>query len=88
MKKKWKVVGEFVGHLLMGAVMFLSVLLVEGSLAKVVHWAAPIINDESFNNAMALLEKFLLYSGILFLAWWVVYSTYKAIKDMIKGDDE
>lgn len=54
MKKKKSLIlffGNFFGHLLMGAIMFMALFLVGGTL-----------------NA--------------FSQWWVVFSTYRAIKEL------
>ena len=83
MKKHLKVLGEYVGHLAVGAAMFAALLLFGGSINSLVHWFAPIIGDESFVDLMTLVEKVILYADIAFIVWWAIYSTYKAIKEMI-----
>ncbi|MFA7238848.1 MAG: hypothetical protein WC091_01955 [Sulfuricellaceae bacterium] len=83
MKKKLWVLGEYVGHLVIGAAMFTALLLFGGMLNKLVQWAAPIVGDESFSGLMKIVEKIILYADVAFIAWWAIYSTYKAIKEMI-----
>lgn len=39
MKKKLMVLGEYVGHLAIGAAMFMVLLLFGGALNLLVHWA-------------------------------------------------
>lgn len=76
------ILGKFVGHLIMGAGMFAALLFFGGSLNWLVHWAAPIIGDETFTGLMIDVERFILYADIIFICWWAVYSAYKAIKEM------
>ncbi len=83
MKKKLTILGEFVGHLAIGAGMFAALIFFGGTLNMLVHWTAPIVGDESFTDLMKLIEKVILYADIAFIVWWAIYSTYKAIKEMI-----
>lgn len=85
MKKKLMVLGEYVGHLAIGAAMFMALLLFGGALNLLVHWATPIIGDESFSDLMKVVEKVILYADVAFIVWWAIYSTYKALKEM--GDE-
>lgn len=82
MKSHLKILGEYVGHLAIGAAMFAALLLFGGALNLLVHWAEPIIGDESFSNLMKQVEKIILYGDITFIVWWALFSTYKAIKEM------
>ncbi len=66
--------------------MFLALLLFGGFINKAVHWATPHINDPAFLDLMKLLESIILYADLVFVTWWAVFSTYKAIKEMI-GDE-
>jgi len=83
-KKKFRVLGEYVGHLLMGALMFLALLLFSGALNLFVHWFGPMIGDETFVSLMKAVERIILYTDVAFLVWWAIYSTYKAVKEMMK----
>lgn len=83
MKKKLAVLGEYIGHLAMGAVMFGALLLFGGGLNMLVHWATPIIGDPTFADLMKWVERVILYADIAFIVWWAIYSTYKAIKEMV-----
>ena len=82
MKKKLSILGEYVAHLAIGAVMFASLLLFGGAVNLLVHWAEPIIADDSFVNLMKIVEKIILYGDVAFVVWWAIYSTYIAIKEM------
>ena len=77
MEIKLKILGEFIGHLVMGAVMFVALLAVAGSINLVTHWAAPYIGDESFTYVMSLVERVIIYCDVTFISWWSLYSTYK-----------
>jgi hypothetical protein len=80
-KNKLEVLGEFVGHLFMGAAMFVSLALVSGALSVFAHWYAGFFGAE-LGNLMHLVETGILYADMIFVGWWVVFSTYKAIKDL------
>lgn len=82
MKKKLWVLGNYVGHLLIGGAMFAALLFFGGALNKLVQWAGPIIGDPSFSDLMKIVEKVILYSDVVFIVWWTIYSTYKAIKEL------
>lgn len=83
MKSKSKLVGEYVAHLAVGAAMFAALLLFGGALSLLVQWVAPVIGDEAFVSLMKIVEKAILYADVAFIVWWAIYSTYKAIKEMI-----
>ncbi len=83
MKNKRQVVGEYIAHLAVGAVMFAALLLFGGALNLMVQWASPVIGDESFAYLMKAVEKVILYADVAFIVWWAIYSTYKAIKEMV-----
>ena len=82
MKKKLAVLGEYVGHLAIGALMFLALLLFGGTLTFIVDKAGPFIGDDSFSTLIKGVERFILYADIAFIVWWAVYSTYQAIKEL------
>lgn len=81
--KHLETLGEYVGHLVIGAAMFAALLMFGGALNKLVHWLGPIIGDESFVDLMTMVEKVILYADIAFIVWWAIFSTYKAIKEMM-----
>lgn len=82
------VLGEYVGHLAVGSAMFAALLVFGGSLNLLVHWVEPLVGDESFSNAMKMVEKIILYADIAFLVWWAIFSTYMAIREMVVHHDE
>jgi hypothetical protein len=82
MKKKFEVLGEFLGHLFIGAVMFASLLLTGAALSHLVHLVSDWLHDPMFGAAMRTLERVLLFADMLFMLWWTGYSTYKAIKEL------
>lgn len=84
MKNKLRILGEYIGHLAIGAAMFLALLAFGGTLNMIVHWIGPIIGDDSFTALMKLVEKVILYADVTFIVWWAIYSTYLAIKEMTK----
>lgn len=82
MKRKISILGEYIGHLAIGAAMFAALLMFGGAINMLVHWASPIIGDNSFSGLMKMVEKVILYADIAFIVWWAIFSTYKAIKEM------
>lgn len=82
MKKKLFILGEYLGHLAIGAVMFVALLCVGGALNLLVHWFTPIVADESFSILIKWVERVILYADVIFVMWWSVYSTYLAIKEL------
>ena len=83
MRKHLKTLGEYVGHLMIGAAMFAALLFFGGTLNVLVHWAGPLVGHDSFADLMKLVEKVILYADIAFIVWWAVFSTYKAIKEIV-----
>ncbi len=86
MRKKLWVLGEYLGHLLIGTVMFAALLAFGGALHMLVQWATPIIGDSTFGDLMIIVEKIILYADIVFIVWWAIFSTYKAIKEMMSHE--
>ena len=80
---KLKVLGEYLGHLAMGAIMFAGLLLFGGALNLLVQATEPIVRDAFFTQLMSWVEKVILYADIAFVVWWSVFSTYKAIRKMM-----
>jgi hypothetical protein len=88
MKKKYRIFGEYVGHLGIGAGMFAALLIFGGAVNEMVRLADGIIGDSTFLNLMEVVEKVILYADVVFIVWWAIYSTYKAIKEMRDDDNE
>lgn len=86
MRKHLKILGEYIGHLAIGAAMFAALLLFGGALNLLVHWVGPVVGDDSFADLMKLVEKVILYADIAFIVWWAIFSTYKAIKEMMSHE--
>jgi hypothetical protein len=57
MRKKVRVLGEYIGHLVMGACMFTALLLFGGALNVLVRWTAPLFSDQAFVRLMENVEK-------------------------------
>lgn len=86
MKKYKSILGEYVAHLVVGAAMFTALLVFGGMVNLAVHWAGPIINDAAFIDLMTMVEKVILYSDVVLLLWWTLFSTFKAIKEIMDHD--
>ncbi|MFB0936068.1 MAG: hypothetical protein QMB52_09855 [Propionivibrio sp.] len=81
-----KILGEYVGHLAVGAVMFTALLVFSGLVKLAVHWTGNIVGDAEFTVVMAIVELVMLYADVVFLVWWALYSTFKAIKEMMSRE--
>lgn len=75
---------KLVFDVLMGAVIFLAVLLANAGVAVAVHWASAWVHDGSFTDVMTYADKLVRLVDVLFYLWWVVYSTYRAAKEIIR----
>jgi len=80
MHHKLNVLGEYVGHLVVGAGMFAALLAFGIVLNVLVEWSEPLVADRTFLQLMKLVEKVILYSDATLTIWWAMYSTYKAIE--------
>ena len=83
-KAKLQIVGEFFGHLLAGAAMFIGVAAVGGLLSLIVQWLPGVVHDTEFVDLMKRTERFILYMDVGFLCWWACYSVYRASKELMK----
>lgn len=84
--KHLKILGEYVGHLAVGAAMFAALLVFGGVVNWLVHWLGPTIGDKAFTDLMVVVERVILYADIVFILWWAIFSTYKAIKEMMNHE--
>ena len=84
MKEKWRIVGNFFGHLAMGAAMFTGLLVFGTVLRLALGLVSSIVNDGHFIAVMYYVESVILYADVMFLIWWSLYSMYKAIKELMK----
>ena len=83
MKRNLKTLGDFVGHMMMGAAMFFMLLLFSGLLHLLVQWVGHFIGDDSFAALMKGVEQVFLYADVGFLLVWVVLSAYMATKKLM-----
>jgi len=58
-KEKLAILGEYVGHLAIGAGVFMALLLFGGTLNRLVYVTSPIIGDDAFSEP-CLSEKTLV----------------------------
>jgi hypothetical protein len=82
MRRKLDVLGEYIGHLVVGTAMFATLLLFRVALHLLVEWAEPLVADRAFLQLMMVVEKVMLYSDVVFIVWWTTYSTYRAIEGL------
>lgn len=82
MRRNLKILGEYAGHLVLGALMFTLLMMFGGALNLLVHWASPFVGDNSFTDLMKAVETVILYADVAFVIWWSIFSTYRAIKEL------
>jgi uncharacterized membrane protein len=82
MSRQLRVLGKYVGHLIVGATMFAALLSFGIATNILVQWSEPLVKDSTFGQLMRLVEKVILYSDVLLLMWWTAFSTYKAIVEL------
>lgn len=73
------ILGEYVAHLVVGAIMFAALLAFAVGLSLLVQSAEPLIADVGFVRLIRAVEQAILYADVLFLIWWTSVSTYNAI---------
>jgi hypothetical protein len=82
MRKNLRVLGEYVGHLVVGAGLFAALLSFGIGLKLLVQWAEPLLGHSPFAQLMTIVEEVILYSDIVFVIWWTIFSTYNAILEL------
>ena len=80
MRPKLSILGEYVGHLAVGAAVFAALLFVVVVLHLLADWAETLLLDRAFLQLIRFVEKLILYSDVTLLVWWTGYSTQKAIE--------
>jgi hypothetical protein len=81
-RKGLRVLGKYAGHLVLGAAMFAALLLFAVATSTLVEWSDPLLSDSAFGPLMRVVERVILYSDVLLLVWWTIFSTYKAIMEL------
>ncbi len=74
--------GNYFGHLAIGAAMFAALQLFGVGLNLLVQWSEPVVADTGFSQLMKIVEKIILYSDVVLVVWWAVFSTYRAIQEL------
>lgn len=78
-ERQLRILGEYVAHLVVGAIMFAALLAFGVGLNLLVQSAEPLIIDATFTRLMRAVEQVILYADVVFLIWWTGFSTYNAI---------
>jgi len=84
MKRIWHVLGAYVAHLSIGALMYLALMVFGGTLHRLEQWARPLVDDERFTRVMSWVESLILLSDAALVVWWSLYSTCLAIKELLR----
>jgi hypothetical protein len=80
MRTKLGILGQYVGHLAMGAAMFAALLFFGVAIHLLADWAETLLDDRAFFQLMRFAERVILYLDVALLIWWTAFSTYKAIE--------
>lgn len=62
--------------------MFSALLLFGAGLNLLVQWSEPVVSDAGLSQLMKFVEKIIIYSDVMFLVWWMLFSTYTALTEM------
>ena len=86
MFKKKAILGEYIAHLVLGAVMFTALLVLSGMVNLAVHWIGNFVGDPQFAAVMTLVERVMLYSSLSAAASFDFLSGFiKGAKETPKG---
>lgn len=84
-KSNLEVVVDFLGHVLTGSAMFVVMALAAFALSRFVAWLPFAHGDDQMAvELLHFVEKCILFADVTFFGWWLVYSTYKAVKELTK----
>ena len=78
MRQELRIVGKYIAHLAIGAMMFSALLFLGVGLDLLLRWLQPIL-DPTFLVLLRVVERVILYSDVVLLLWWTAFSTYRAI---------
>jgi hypothetical protein len=62
--------------------MFAALLAFGIGTIKLVQWSEPLVSNPTFGRLMRGVEKLILYSDVLLIVWWTIYSTFKALGEL------
>lgn len=79
-----KILAEFFGHMLTGAAMFIGMALLAVGLSRFVDWLPFLRKASLAADLLHGVEQCILIADVCFFVWWLVYSTYKAAKELMK----
>ncbi|MGH8159344.1 MAG: hypothetical protein ACREPQ_14585 [Rhodanobacter sp.] len=76
------VAGRCLMHVVLGAVLLIAILLVEGLVDVAVRAFTHWVNDAFFTVMLDCLEKVVLFGDSVLMLWWLWKSLQHAIKEM------
>ena len=59
--------------------------LVAVALSRFVAWLPFLHGATMAVNLLHAVEQFILVADAVFFVWWLVYSTYKALKELMRN---
>lgn len=83
LRSKKEVLGEFLGHIIVGLIIFASIFAAALGLAWAVHLIEGVDWAKELVGPLVFTEKLMLYTDLFLLCWWVIFSTYKAAKELV-----
>lgn len=78
MHRELRIVGKYIAHLAVGAMMFSALLFFGVGPNLLIRWLQPIL-DPGFLVLIRIVERVILYSDVVLLLWWTAFSTFRAI---------
>lgn len=83
MKRNLLIFAEYLSHLIIGSLMFVSLLLIGAALHGVILWVAPFLGNHGLISLMEWAEQIIIWADVVFLVWWYLYSTVRAIREFM-----
>lgn len=80
-----EIIGNFAGHIFAGVCMFVGMLLGGIATKHAVLMFEPLMGGHALHDALHVLETLFLWTDVSFLAWWCVFSTFKACQSIVKS---
>jgi len=80
--KKLELLGEYFAHILMGIGFFVILALASLLISVVTHWVGGFEAGKHLVPFLGFIESLLLVADCVFVSWWVLFSTWKACKEL------
>lgn len=82
LRSKKEVLGEFLGHIVLGVAIFVIIAAAAIGLAWIVHLVEGVVWAAHLVKPLVFLELLMLWADVFLLGWWVLFSTIRAAKEL------